>query len=242
MKTEDFMDSLADSYTRSHAVNYTQYLKYLLVKNHSRTFDSALDVGIANGITSIPLARYFKKIDGIDISEKMLSSCEEQIKINNIENIHLHQMSADTLNFPDETFDTLYCFSTFILIANPMLAMKEFYRVLRPGGLAIIDIPGKLNLSGLFWSYFYRYKIGIPASFYTYRQASRLFFDVGFKTIESVPTGFLDQWKYIPFLRKLHFIDRCFHKKPTEPDIDFHVSKVFSAFANRWYFVAEKPS
>jgi demethylmenaquinone methyltransferase/2-methoxy-6-polyprenyl-1,4-benzoquinol methylase len=71
-------------------------------------------------------------VTGIDISQGMLDKAQE--KIRNKKNITLRLMDAENLKFPDESFD--YVVSTFVLgsIPDPVKALREMRRVLKPSG------------------------------------------------------------------------------------------------------------
>lgn len=49
------------------------------------------------------------------------------------------------LPFENDSFDTILCNHVLEHIPNDRKAMKELYRVLRPGGMAILQIPQDLN-------------------------------------------------------------------------------------------------
>ncbi len=51
----------------------------------------------------------------------------------------LQQMNAEKLNYPDATFDCLLSISTFEHFAKPDVVLAEMYRVLKPGGFALIN-------------------------------------------------------------------------------------------------------
>jgi SAM-dependent methyltransferase len=45
------------------------------------------------------------------------------------------------LPFPDESFDLIVCLHVLEHVPNDRKAMREFYRVLRPGGHAVLQVP-----------------------------------------------------------------------------------------------------
>lgn len=60
------------------------------------------------------------------------------------------EMSADNLNFPDESFDLVICSQVLMYIPNDHLALSELRRVLRPSGQAILTVtvhPGPTRMA-----------------------------------------------------------------------------------------------
>lgn len=64
------------------------------------------------------------------------------------------KMDATELPFDSNTFDVIFCSHVLEHIPDDNLAMKEFYRVLRPGGWGILQVPIALDLDETYedWS------------------------------------------------------------------------------------------
>ncbi len=62
-------------------------------------------------------------------------------------NSPLADVKADICNLPfeDNTYDIIFCNHVLEHIPNDQKAMEELYRVLKPGGMAILQIPQDLN-------------------------------------------------------------------------------------------------
>ena len=100
---------------------------------------SLLDVGCAWGrMFPIYLAQNLR-ISGVDISQAMIESAEEQWKGHEAVDV-LEESSAEQLPFADGLFDNLVCLATFDATYQHQ-AMSEFLRVTRPG--AHIYVTGK---------------------------------------------------------------------------------------------------
>jgi len=67
-------------------------------------------------------------------------------------NSPLADVKADICNlpFPDNSYDVILCNHVLEHIPNDTLAMKELYRVLKPGGWGVFQIPQDLNRSETF--------------------------------------------------------------------------------------------
>ncbi len=90
-----------------------------------------LEVGIGTGRN----LKYYPagcRVIGIDKSEEMLRRAREKAEY--MKNITLYLMDAEQLEFPDNSFD--YVVTTFVLctVPDPVKALKEMRRVLKPSG------------------------------------------------------------------------------------------------------------
>lgn len=104
---------------------------------------SALDFGCGPGRLTNALTRKFAKVTGVDISSAMLDIARSNVSAEFIE------ISSDTLPFPDRTFDFLCTFHVLQHVPSAQIAysyIREFIRVLAPGGLAVFHVPVKIPL------------------------------------------------------------------------------------------------
>ena len=90
-----------------------------------------LEVGVGTGRN----LKYYPAgclVTGIDKSEGMLEKAQE--KATDMNNVTLLLMDAEHMEFPDNSFD--YVVTTFVLctIPDPVKALREMRRVLKPSG------------------------------------------------------------------------------------------------------------
>lgn len=104
----------------------------------------ALDFGCGVGRLSQALCRYFEEVDGVDIAPSMVETATGLNRHGPRCRYHLN-MAGDLALFGDGTFDFVY--SVIVLQhVEPALSeryMAEFVRVLRPGGVAIFQVPSR---------------------------------------------------------------------------------------------------
>jgi len=113
------------------------FLEYLTRFGVSRG-NRVLDVGAGTGRMTKHIFHLVGR-EGLavaeDIADQML--CEGK---NILSNTHLCWVCDDILQlaFKNDSFDKVLCFSTFPHFQNPLAALKEMRRVLRPGGKLLI--------------------------------------------------------------------------------------------------------
>lgn len=89
------------------------------------------------------------EVHGIDVAAPCLRYAHARAQAQGRE-MHFHQMNAEALEFPDDSFDVV--FSSMFLHELPTKAiervMSEAYRVLKPGGLMLhMELPPNSQLS-----------------------------------------------------------------------------------------------
>jgi ubiquinone/menaquinone biosynthesis C-methylase UbiE len=100
-----------------------------------------LEVAPGPGYLAIALARLGPYvITGLDISESFVRMADERARNEGVR-IDFRKGNAAAMPFGENTFDAVVCRAAFKNFSQPVEALDEMYRVLRPGGFAsIIDL------------------------------------------------------------------------------------------------------
>lgn len=234
-------DRCAGSYGFDVSSTLAARLKLELARKQIAPQMRVLDVGCANGLFMLPLAKDCASITGIDINDKMLDLARAKLGELRLSNAQVLRQSAMELEFPDSSFDTAYCYSLLPLVPDPKRVIREISRVLRPGGIGLLDVPGRYNLSRIFFTWVYRRQGHPGIKSFTRKDILATLAECGLEVLECHALGFTDQWKYIPGLHWCKFLDRVFHR-PVSRDLDYRISnwKPLLSLANRWYIVCRK--
>lgn len=106
-----------------------------------------LDLGVSAGATTIALKEAYPEAEvwGIDISAPMVRYAHVRAMEAGAD-IHLRQMAAEELEFPDNHFDAVLAMLLFhelpVPVANEVIS--EVFRVLQPGGkFTVLDFSGE---------------------------------------------------------------------------------------------------
>lgn len=105
-----------------------------------------LDVATGTGVASLYIAKKGGNIVALDLTEAMLNEAKKKAVTENINNIEFKVGSAFNLPFKDENFDIVTSIKFMHLIPYKMqqAAIKEMFRVLKPGGYLVIEFKNIL--------------------------------------------------------------------------------------------------
>jgi ubiquinone/menaquinone biosynthesis C-methylase UbiE len=118
---------------------------------HPHRRDRALDFGCGIGRLTRPLAQRFSEVYGVDISDAMIA--QARALNTDLDNCRfLHHYRADLRVFEDASFDLVYTVLVLQHLSSRRLAravLREFVRILKPGGLIVFHIPTHLPFARL---------------------------------------------------------------------------------------------
>jgi ubiquinone/menaquinone biosynthesis C-methylase UbiE len=98
-----------------------------------------LDVGCGAGQLVAELNRRGYEAWGVDISEAMVNHAREQY-----ESDRFRVADIEQLPFSDNSFDGIVCLGVLEYLNQDDAALREMWRVLKPGGRAIITTPSSI--------------------------------------------------------------------------------------------------
>ena len=99
-----------------------------------RVGKSVLLSGVGTGL-DLPYLQAGVRATGIDLSPAMLRKAQDKA---NGRDISLLEMNAQALDFPDDSFDAVVLNLILSVVPDGPVAFREAWRVLRPGGRAVI--------------------------------------------------------------------------------------------------------
>jgi ubiquinone/menaquinone biosynthesis C-methylase UbiE len=119
--------------------------------------DHILDVCCGTGASAIPAAKSVGatgSVLGIDLAEELLKLAKNKAKQQNINNIEFQLGDFTNLGLPDASFDAIVCVFGIFFVSDMVSAVRELWRMLRPGGKLAITSWGKNVFepaNGVFW-------------------------------------------------------------------------------------------
>ena len=123
----------------------------LLQLANIKSGDTIIDIACGTGLVSFPAAEQAGN-DGFvmanDISDKMVETGTAIAKERNVSNISFQRMDAEQLEVEDHSYDIALCALGLMYFPDPLKAIKEMRRVLKPGGHAVVAVWGQRKNCG----------------------------------------------------------------------------------------------
>jgi len=109
-----------------------------LIPERKSAYPVVLDVGCGQGKSFRPLIEHFapQRMIGVDADERALERARAEAR-KEATPIELHQRDVASLGLADSSVDLVFCHQTFHHLVRQEQALREFYRVLKPGGVLL---------------------------------------------------------------------------------------------------------
>lgn len=127
--------------------------------------EKVLDVATGTGAAAVAAAQLVGpegRVVGIDIAEAMLDRAHEKSQVLGFNNIDLHVMDAELLEFRGKYFDSVICSFGIFFLSDMHTGLREWRRVVRPGGRVLFTCFGHAAfqpLADMFYDRIERYGV-----------------------------------------------------------------------------------
>lgn len=108
--------------------------------------ESVLDVASGTGLIALIAADRVGaqgQVLGVDISERMVEAASQRARALGLDNVAFARADGESLAAAEACFDLAYCALGLMYMPDPLNAVREIHRVLRPGGRIALAVWGE---------------------------------------------------------------------------------------------------
>lgn len=111
-----------------------------------------LEIGVGLGADHQKWAEAGVDLAGIDLTERAVARTRERLALFGLRS-DLRVGNAEALPFPDASFDVVYSWGVLMCSPDPQRAIDEVWRVLAPGGTALLMLYHRYSFVGyMLWA------------------------------------------------------------------------------------------
>lgn len=142
----EIFDRTASEYGKKSSAFFSYFGKRLVEHVKVLPGQHVLDIATGRGAVLFPLADAvgpLGKVVGIDISQQMIAETSREVLERGINWVKLLCMDAEHLDFPDSSFDYVFCGFGLFFLPSISTALAEFKRVLKSEGKLVVSTWGE---------------------------------------------------------------------------------------------------
>lgn len=143
LKLDEYKQQIADLYS-SRSASYDNGAWHPRIAHRLVEYadiqpgQQVLDIATGTGMVAIEAAQIVGNegyVIGIDIATGMVDRAIQKVAALGLNNIEFKVADAESLNFPEHSFDRIFCSSAFIWMSDLLGALQHWHRLLKPGGI-----------------------------------------------------------------------------------------------------------
>lgn len=162
-------EKISQNYDKMNSViSFQQHIKWrndTMKRMNVRPGSKALDVCCGTGDWTIALADAVGpkgEVTGLDFSQNMLKVGQEKVVSLNLNQVKLIHGNAMELPFQDNSFDYVTIGFGLRNVPDYLQVLKEMFRVLKPGGIAVCLETSQPTMFGYRQLYFFYFRFIMP--------------------------------------------------------------------------------
>jgi ubiquinone/menaquinone biosynthesis C-methylase UbiE/DNA-binding transcriptional ArsR family regulator len=140
-RSRDYFNTVAGDWERIRKSYFDDRVASLAIEKLLPRNLVLADVGCGTGSLTFELARFARKVIGVDLSQEMLRRARELAKEKKLANVDLRPGDALKLPITTHGVDAAFCVMVLHFVADPQKAIAELCRIVRPGGsIVLVDL------------------------------------------------------------------------------------------------------
>ncbi|WP_071459969.1 demethylmenaquinone methyltransferase [Bacillus massilinigeriensis] len=168
-KVHKVFEKISENYDQMNSViSFKQHIKWrsdVMKRMDVQKGSTALDVCCGTADWTIALAEAVGsggKVVGLDFSSNMLKVGQEKIVTKGLSQVTLIQGNAMELPFEDDSFDYVTIGFGLRNVPDYLKVLKEMYRILKPGGMAVCLETSQPEIPGFTQAYRFYFRFIMP--------------------------------------------------------------------------------
>ena len=144
-------DRAADVYERAWSRQLAPAQDLLLEMAALKTGEEVVEAACGSGLVTLRIADAVGpegRVVATDLSEGMLDVARDAARSRGQGQVTFQRRDAAALDLPDESFDAALCALGLMYVPDPIAALREMRRVLRPGSRAVVAVWGERKRCG----------------------------------------------------------------------------------------------
>jgi ubiquinone/menaquinone biosynthesis C-methylase UbiE len=137
-RSQSYFESVAGDWERIRKSYFDDRVTSLAIEKLLPRDLAVADIGCGTGSLTFELARFARKVIGVDLSGEMLRRARAMAKERKLDNVEFRR--GDALGLPLQSHSVDAAFSVMVLhfLPDPERAIGELCRITRPGGSVIL--------------------------------------------------------------------------------------------------------
>ena len=137
-RSQGYFESVAGDWERIRKSYFDDRVTSLTIEKLLPRHLVLADIGCGTGSLTVELARFAKKVIGVDLSPEMLRRARNVAKERQLRNVEFRQGNALRLPLAARSVDAAFCVMVLHFLSDPQQAVQELCRITRGGGSVIV--------------------------------------------------------------------------------------------------------
>ncbi|MSP39475.1 MAG: metalloregulator ArsR/SmtB family transcription factor [Deltaproteobacteria bacterium] len=137
-RSEGYFESVAGDWERIRKSYFDDRVTSLAIEKLLPNDLTLADLGCGTGSLTFELARFARKVIGVDLSSEMLKRARAVAKERGVDNVEFRQGDLLKLPLASHTVDAAFCVMVLHFLPDPAAAIAGLCRIARPGGSVIL--------------------------------------------------------------------------------------------------------
>ena len=137
-RSQGYFESVAGDWERIRKSYFDDRVTSLAIEKLLPRDLTLADIGCGTGSLTFELARFARKVIGVDLSQEMLRRARTVARERDVCNVEFHQGDALKLAIDSNSVDAAFCVMVLHFLPDPERAIAGLCRITRPGGSVIL--------------------------------------------------------------------------------------------------------